>query len=489
MKIYFIAIITITAFSLSPALSQILSTPSPTPISIDLNNQALDNIYNRTPKEIWISADRTDGKGKGTQLDPLDAHTATLFTNILTTYQPNYTIHYGGGSGTVYQTYGWLGAANGRKTAGAGCKHFLNGTTIQLVGASNGVTDGTIFSSDYDTRSDGFEVHGPGKLDCNAANQPKWTGTSSPINAVNVLGSNILIDGVEIVNFGTKSGECFPIFSGPNISGTFENVIVENCYIHSPATGNSDGLSTITLGSTSPAVHRNFVVRNNIVDVTGNDFSYSHGPYADVIEGNYVKGCGNGFYSELYGTVGKVILRWNRYYNCTYGMYGASSVSGMSLGITAENNIFIDTTNTAAAFGGDDASVHYKEIVFKENRIVQSDNSVFSSSRAVFITDTVNATVLNNTIDNSNADAIHVEATASTVGENRTVAGTLLTYTFNNVSKLQNQQVSLDLSGSGTPEGVITAPVGATYHRTDGGAGTSFYVKESGTSNTGWVAK
>jgi len=46
-----------------------------------------------------------------------------------------------------------------------------------------------------------------------------------------------------------------------------------------------------------------------------------------------------------------------------------------------------------------------------------------------------------------------------------------------------------DRFGSGSPESVVTAPVGAVYHRTDGGAGTSFYVKESGTSNTGWVAK
>lgn len=43
--------------------------------------------------------------------------------------------------------------------------------------------------------------------------------------------------------------------------------------------------------------------------------------------------------------------------------------------------------------------------------------------------------------------------------------------------------------GSGSPEGVITAVVGSTYSRTDGGAGTSFYVKETGSGNTGWVAK
>lgn len=47
----------------------------------------------------------------------------------------------------------------------------------------------------------------------------------------------------------------------------------------------------------------------------------------------------------------------------------------------------------------------------------------------------------------------------------------------------------LDLVGAGDPNGVYSAPVGSTYRRTDGGAGTSFYVKESGTGNTGWVAK
>lgn len=44
-------------------------------------------------------------------------------------------------------------------------------------------------------------------------------------------------------------------------------------------------------------------------------------------------------------------------------------------------------------------------------------------------------------------------------------------------------------SGSGSPEGVRTAPVGSLYTRTDGGASTTLYVKESGTGNTGWVAK
>ena len=43
--------------------------------------------------------------------------------------------------------------------------------------------------------------------------------------------------------------------------------------------------------------------------------------------------------------------------------------------------------------------------------------------------------------------------------------------------------------GAGSPEGVVTGIVGDIYTRTDGGAGTTLYVKESGTGNTGWVAK
>lgn len=44
-------------------------------------------------------------------------------------------------------------------------------------------------------------------------------------------------------------------------------------------------------------------------------------------------------------------------------------------------------------------------------------------------------------------------------------------------------------SGTGSPETVITAPIGSLYTRTNGGAGTTLYVKESGTGNTGWIAK
>lgn len=44
-------------------------------------------------------------------------------------------------------------------------------------------------------------------------------------------------------------------------------------------------------------------------------------------------------------------------------------------------------------------------------------------------------------------------------------------------------------TGTGSPETVYKASVGSQFARTDGGAGTCLYIKESGTGNTGWVAK
>jgi len=45
------------------------------------------------------------------------------------------------------------------------------------------------------------------------------------------------------------------------------------------------------------------------------------------------------------------------------------------------------------------------------------------------------------------------------------------------------------LTGANSPEGVVTADVGSLFTRTNGGAGTTLYIKESGTGNPGWVAK
>lgn len=47
---------------------------------------------------------------------------------------------------------------------------------------------------------------------------------------------------------------------------------------------------------------------------------------------------------------------------------------------------------------------------------------------------------------------------------------------------------AVQLIGSGSPESVVSAPVGSEFLRNNGAAGSVLYVKESGTGNTGWLA-
>jgi hypothetical protein len=92
-----------------------------------------------------------------------------------------------------------------------------------------------------------------------------------------------------------------------------------------------------------------------------------------------------------------------------------------------------------------------------------------------------------------NALLINVTQTATGSGTKRLinaqVGGTSKFYVDNSGAVSVSGTAATISSGTGTPEAAVTAPIGSLYTRTDGGAGTTLYVKESGTGNTGWVAK
>lgn len=63
------------------------------------------------------------------------------------------------------------------------------------------------------------------------------------------------------------------------------------------------------------------------------------------------------------------------------------------------------------------------------------------------------------------------------------------TLDLNGKAKVQGSSNAGLYAGAGTPEAAITAVRGSLFLRNDGGAGTTLYVKETGSGNTGWVAK
>ena len=73
----------------------------------------------------------------------------------------------------------------------------------------------------------------------------------------------------------------------------------------------------------------------------------------------------------------------------------------------------------------------------------------------------------------------------SAIGTTTPAAGTFTTLSANSMIVVGTPMLR---SGTGSPEGVVTAPVSSVYLRTDGAAGTVIYSKEAGTGNAGWVA-
>lgn len=151
-------IVTVTALSLSSAGAQTGA--------IDFAGAAIDNVYNRTPKEIWISADRTDGKGLGTQLDPYDGSTATKFDTLMTNFQGTNDLHIHLGASTnpyrtAIATRTWV-VKPGWTIEGAG-----RATVIQAAGPVTGITyNQVVIATLYNVETNNVTIKNL-KIDCN----------------------------------------------------------------------------------------------------------------------------------------------------------------------------------------------------------------------------------------------------------------------------------------------------------------------------------
>ena len=97
----------------------------------------------------------------------------------------------------------------------------------------------------------------------------------------------------------------------------------------------------------------------------------------------------------------------------------------------------------------------------------------------------------NNTTGTKNTSVGQWAGFVNTTGSRNTTIG----YQADAISPTADNQIAIRAgatkwySSAGTPEGAVTAGVGSMYTDNTGGAGTTLYVKESGTGNTGWVAQ
>jgi hypothetical protein len=198
--------------------------------------------------------------------------------------------------------------------------------------------------------------------------------------------------------------------------------------------------------------------------------------------------------------------------------YGGAS--SFNIYAAASNIAFHTATVTnALSIAQNGTSTHAGNLIFAPDNTYDIGASGASRPRNVYVGSTVQASAYQ--VTGSGINALGHNGVAITLGSNTwktQVESTMLCFSGNTSSFPAIKRVGTDFQvvnagttaalnvaapdadltfiedrfrrkGAGTPEAAVTAPIGAVYHRTDGGAGTSFYVKESGTGNTGWVGK
>ena len=297
------------------------------------------------------------------------------------------------------------------------------------------------------------------------------------INATCINCGNATIGAVHYPNFDINSSK-YSLFNIISSGGYYGGRMLDNCF------GNQFNI-TVYNPSVTGLVYNNQTVNTS---------------YSNTINVTVVDGCTNGQGVSIGSNCSDSIINATIRNVTGTGFY----VSGASEAFAPRGNKFkVNTFNCGGASTYDDGLYNQYEIASRYDGRTGSPGSVFAVDihgsfnqfyisvedtatpqvRGVVlrlgaennrITDYLSNTTVQNFLneDTSNTNVWNYAADALFLGKVTIGAG--------------GATIS---SGSGTPEGVVTAVVGSLFLRTDGSTSTTLYVKTSGTGNTGWTAK
>jgi hypothetical protein len=240
--------------------------------------------------------------------------------------------------------------------------------------------------------------------------------------------------------------------------------------------------------------------------VAGTD---GYAPLNCRVIGNHIEGLGTGYGIVLSGAAGTLgapveyaqecVISGNTLKNCgeaANNLTGAIYLEN-SEGSVVSGNTFQNSRCNAINFNSDN-----KGFSFTGNTVVDVWDNTYTAPTAVAMRSSFNyGTISGNTFLRKDTTlgtfvsdrGINVSVPADcalSIGPNRnTFTTAMIGARGQNYSYAQMGDNVQTFTGLGTPEGAITASPGSLFHRTDGGAGTTLYVKESGTGNTGWIGQ
>ena len=308
-----------------------------------------------------------------------------------------------------------------------------------------------------------------------ANNVVRWTTTDSSVNSRTGI----------ILKRSTVPGE----EAGNNICRniTLSNNVVVNASDTVTSPGTSKGIYFIANSGTP----NDIVATGNVVENCDNGFFMSNGDninvsyntiigskvYAiwddgtnwSIINGNTIKNCvktaiySRGRYSAIKNNYiySLTLDATNTYYGIHYLNRTDTVISGNEVNTINGTNQYLHAVFLDGAFISRNLCYH--------NQLKNSTNAVVGKS-----IDFGTSGVSNRDWDNFDGDGFQPYADKRYIGQ---------------IYLGETQSVPGIFTGEGSPENVVVARVGSLYLRSDGGPGTTLYVKEQFTNNTGWVAK
>lgn len=371
--------------------------------------------------------------------------------------------------------------------------HIRGNGTIRVEDAAYG--SGAFyrcFSSRDSTRLSHASIRGI-TIDGNRANQPASTQCSNivleclddvtveGVRSVNANGQGIMLRGTT-TSFATNlkiMGNTVANSSYIGIqSSQFDGLVIADNQI----TDSVDNAIDVYGEDGTTATHgRNFTITGNVID--GANVGVFLETVSDgTVSGNSIRGSTRGVHTNrINGEPTGLVVSGNAIADCGVGV----SVSGDMGSLLITGNTVVRATVAAVELGVGGGNVGSVAVNGNHLECVGASPLVkVTAPQAAFIRSTGNTT--------KSATATQFALTITTEvycvwhPAHALEAGSDVVYLDAGAAGVSFVQWS---GGTGSPEGVVTAPVGSFYSRTDGGASTTLYVKTSGSGNTGWTAK
>ena len=248
-------------------------------------------------------------------------------------------------------------------------------------------------------------------------------------------------------------------------------------------------LSNVGIFSSDVTLSTDITTRHEDVDVSGCEFiDCNEGIRARQVRSFKVRGC------EFINSIGTRVVSF--YDNSEDVIIDSNIVNGGG-GFNDGTGLYFTACSGGVVTGNSLSNFDSRAILLTggSSGFVISNNRISGWGQVLSVASIVaqsganNITISNNNIYSPSAsftgnNYIHATGTAVNVD--------ILDNKFDNKTKLvENQSVGgiSRIVYTGNPEGVVVSGKGSIVNRIDGGAGSTLYVKESGTGATGWVAK